>query len=111
MGLFPRYLSIAEGGGNFFFARDFRGVVGAVASIKIVDGMYRVDFFSSDAFAPSIPKLLSEIEKRYQNIFFEAAQTDTAKATFIRTMGYTKEEESCYTCRGFTIPTTRFYKK
>ena len=111
MGLFPRYLSLYDKGGDFYYAADERGVVGAVASVLPSLEGNRVDFFFSHGFESSLRDLISAIETDRKNIFFEVAKNDAIKANIVKALDYTAEEESSYEYRGFSIPTVKYSTK
>ena len=110
MSLYPRYQRLEKSGGAYYVARDARGVIGAVMSVKDVDEKNRVDFFAFESFSSAIPKMLDTVTEKHKEVFFEAAAMDSEKARMIKSLGYTKEEASVYSFKGFDIPTVRFYK-
>ena len=111
MGLFPRYLNLYDKGGDFYYAADERGVVGAVASVLPSLEGNRVDFFFSHGFESSLRDLISAIETDRKNIFFEVAKNDAIKANIVKALDYTAEAESSYEYRGFSIPTVKYSTK
>ena len=110
MSLYPRYLRLQKSGGAYYFAKDERGVIGAVMSLKNVDGRSRVDFFCFESFLSVIPRMLDIVTREHGDVFFETAASDAKKAEIIKALGYTKEEASVYSVKGFEIPTVRYYK-
>ena len=110
MSLFPRYLRLMKSGGAYYFAKDERGVIGAVMSLKNVDGRSRVDFFCFESFTSVIPQMLSLVTEKCGEVFFEVASSDVKKAEIIKALGYIKEEASVYSINGFDLPTVKYYK-
>ena len=51
MGLYPKYMDLADRGGNAFGLVDERGVLGGMASVELTPDGARADLFFADSFA------------------------------------------------------------
>jgi GNAT superfamily N-acetyltransferase len=100
MGLYPKYSSLKERGGDAFFALDERGVLGAIASaLKTESGEYSFDFFSAPTFMNAAPLLLERIERFARengkaNLIAKVAKGDAFKEELIKSLGFSKDGET-----------------
>ena len=102
MGLYPRYMELAEQRGRYLGAFDESGVLGAAATIT-ESGCF-------DGFAhPAYEKALQEIFRKTNACYMIVADFDDAKIALAEKLGLHKAEETFITVKGIAFP-AHYYK-
>ena len=97
MGLYPRYMELAEQGGRYFGAYDEAGVLGAAATAT-EDGRF-------DGFAyPAFEEALQETFRKTNASYMVVADMDDAKIALAEKLGLHKAEETFITVKGIAFP-------
>ena len=97
MGLYPKYMALAERGGRYLGAYDGKGVLGAVATVT-KDGCF--DGFAQPAYEIALKELFLQAKGSYMIV----ADTDTAKVALAEGLGLQKAEESKLIIKGAQFP-------
>lgn len=97
MGLYPRYMELAEQGGCYFGAFDEAGVLGAAATIT-KDGCF--DGFAHPAYEEALQKVFLKANASHMVV----ADMDDAKIALAEKLGLRKAEKTLVTAKGIPFP-------
>lgn len=110
MGIFPRYLELVKKGGKYFGLKDEKGTLGAVCSVSPTEKGTRVDFFWTKNFDDGLRLLILQLQKQYDDIYFQIADSDKVKIVFAESLMFLKCEQELYSYDGVCLIPTTIYR-